>query len=84
MTDDRPIAEMLPEIERHVELGRTVYLKWTCPACGERAIANDPNRYCTQGYLHEEKKDGSPCGFLYRGDLFGYLVLGPMIPFSFQ
>jgi hypothetical protein len=34
---DREIGELLPEIERHVELGRTVYLKSTCPACGEHA-----------------------------------------------
>jgi hypothetical protein len=72
---DRPISEMLPEIERHVALGRTVFLKWVCPACGERAIDNKPNRFCTQGYRHEEKKDGSMCGCLYTGELFGYLLV---------
>jgi hypothetical protein len=72
---DRPIRDLIPEIERHVELGRVVLLKWVCPACGERVTSNDPNSYCTQGYVHEEKKDGTPCGQLYTGELFGYLLM---------
>src|SRR2546427_3468714 len=39
-----------------------------------RSIDNEPNRFCTEGYVHEEKKDGTPCGHLYTGDLFGYLL----------
>ena len=75
MDGDRPITEMLSEIEQLAESGALVFLKWSCPACGERVIANEPNRYCSLGYRHEEKKDGSPCGCLYTGTLFGYLLV---------
>ena len=75
MDGDREISELIPEIERLMDQGATVFLKWTCPGCGERVIANDADRFCTQGYRHEEKADGSPCGGFYTGTLFGYLVI---------
>lgn len=74
-TGDRPIQEMLPEIESLVQRGALVYLKWNCPQCGERCIDNIPNRYCRLGYRHEEKQDGSVCGAVYTGELFGYLLV---------
>ena len=52
-----------------------VYLKWTCPTCGERVTATEPNSYCLRGYYHEEKDDGSSCGALYTGTKFGMLLL---------
>lgn len=75
MDGDRPIREMRSEIEAHVEQGAFVFLKWTCPQCGERCIDDVPNRFCTQGYRHEEKADGSPCGGFCTGYLFGYLLV---------
>lgn len=38
MTDDRPMAEMLPEMEHHVGQGATVFPKWMCPAWGFRLV----------------------------------------------
>ena len=40
-----------------------------------KEVDNEPNRFCVEGYVHEEKKDGTPCGHLYTGDLYGYLLI---------
>lgn len=52
-----------------------LYVKWTCPGCGERVSADDPNSFHLGGYVHEE------CGTLYQGDAFGFMaVFGPGAP----
>jgi ribosomal protein S27AE len=77
MEGDRPIQVLLPEIEGILDKGRdsVVFLKWTCPRCGERAIAHVANKFCTQGYVHKQRHDGSPCGGIYLGSLFGYAIV---------
>jgi len=73
--NDFEIGEMLPALKKIVEQGDKFYLKWTCPACSERVTSNEPNMYETGGYFHQEKVDGSPCGKLYVGTKFNYLVI---------
>lgn len=74
---DAPIGEILDFMEKELEKypGSLFFLKWTCPACGERVTANDPNGYHAGGYKHEEKTDGSPCGAFYTGIRFGLLAI---------
>lgn len=52
-----------------------IWIKWTCPGCGERVTADEPNTFCTQGYLHTTREDGTPCGIPYDGHLFGLRLI---------
>lgn len=76
-----------PEI---VERGAQIFIKWTCPKCGERVISDDPMRIAQTGqlewrpgYQHTEREDGSPCGetvsvYTYRfGCMLMYSTLNP-------
>lgn len=45
-----------------------VFVKWTCPKCGERVMSGEANTYHSAGYLHED------CGFLYTGKFFGFMA----------
>jgi hypothetical protein len=61
----------------HVVAGTRVFIKWTCPACGERVTADDPMRLHPTGqlvwrpvYQHTERDDGSPCG--HTVDVYTY------------
>lgn len=46
-----------------------LYVKWTCPNCGERVVSTTANVFHKNGYLHED------CGHLYTGDLYGLLAV---------
>lgn len=46
-----------------------IYVKWTCPNCGDRVTCDTPNTFYTGGFLHDE------CGHLYTGDAFGYMLI---------
>lgn len=67
---DKPIEEIMAMMKqwRDTHPGAQCYLKWTCPGCGDRVTATEPNIYCVQGYRHDE------CGTVYHGHLFGLLV----------
>lgn len=54
--------------------GVKVYVKWTCPKCAERITSTEPNKFREGGYIHEERNDGSYCGFLYTRSTWGLLV----------
>ena len=41
----------------------TFFQKWTCGQCGERVTGNIPNKLFIEGH-HEERTDGSPCGYV--------------------
>lgn len=43
--------------------GGHALFKWTCQGCKERVTFNEPNAIYTQAH-HEEKLDGSPCGYV--------------------
>lgn len=51
--------------------GGIAWVKWTCPGCGERCVADLPFQIVLSGYVHTTKKDGSPCGVHYTGGLYG-------------
>jgi hypothetical protein len=77
---DKPITDMMDEINKWIEKGAEVYMKWTCPGCGERVASETANVHHTRGYRHGEKANGEFCGELYTGALFGYmLVLGAVL-----
>lgn len=61
------LAKELPPLARW-------WLKWTCPACGERVTADTANKIYPYGIQHTEKADGSWCGRLYSGHMFGVVV----------
>ncbi len=73
--NDYEIDDMLPRMNELIQDGCLVFLKWTCPSCGERVTSNQPNTYQTKGYQHEEKADGSLCGGLYMGTRFNYVMI---------
>jgi hypothetical protein len=60
---DHPLHECVALAEKYFNQGGTVYQKWTCGKCGERVMANEPNTFTELGH-HEEKADGSPCGYI--------------------
>jgi hypothetical protein len=66
---DKPIQELLRQIDGLADEGALCWLKWTCPGCGERAVSDVPNIYHVT-YAHDKGKDGSPCGAVYTGKLF--------------
>lgn len=74
---DVEVAELLPRIERVLTQFPTaqIYLKWTCPGCGDRVTAEEPNAFHTGGYDHVERENGTPCGSRYTGTQFGMLLV---------
>lgn len=56
-----------------MEAGTEVYVKWTCPSCGERVMADDACPKVDRGpglkfgvgmqpkYMHTTKANGDPC-----------------------
>ncbi len=61
--------ELLPMMETLIGQGFIVFVKWTCPQCGERVTSMEPNAFHTGGYRHDD------CGFLYTGDMFGIMMM---------
>lgn len=68
---DLPFDKLVVEMDKLLAKGYHVWVKWTCPDCGERATSNEPDVVHTGGYLHQEKADGTPCGAWYFGTVFG-------------
>lgn len=65
---DLTIDEAAREIIPLMNMGMTVFLKWTCPSCGERVVLDKALFYDQDGalvvpmaLLHTEKDDGTPC-----------------------
>lgn len=63
-TQDYAIDVIIKAMDEMIEKGFDVYVKWTCDKCGERCTSNIPNVYNTGGYIHEEREDGTVCGYL--------------------
>lgn len=61
--NDYPISVIQASMQKQVDRGCTTFWKWTCGGCGERVTANEPDTVLTMA-MHEEKLDGSPCGFI--------------------
>jgi len=73
--NDYEIGDMLPRMNELIQDGCLIYLKWTCPACGERVTSTEANSYQTGGYLHDEKMNDEPCGATYYGTKFNYVMI---------
>jgi hypothetical protein len=60
-----PLEECARGVDRFLRAnpGSAFYQKWTCGGCGERVTGSTPNKLFTLGH-HEEKADGSPCGYV--------------------
>lgn len=68
---DLPSAQLLAEMERVLTEHPTaeLYVKWTCPDCGERVTSDTANTFHAGGYRHEG------CGGFYDGDRFGFMAV---------
>lgn len=75
--NDIDIQEVLRQIDEIIDQHpyALVFLKWTCPGCGERVMANEPNSYAGGGYVHEQKADGALCGSSYSGTRYGFTLI---------
>lgn len=65
---DLTIDEAAREIISLKNIDATVFLKWTCPSCGERVVLDKALYYNRDGalvvpmaLLHTEKDDGTLC-----------------------
>jgi hypothetical protein len=73
--NDLPTEEIIGMMQDLSSKGFACFVKWVCEACGERVTCNEPNIFFTEGYTHEEKGDGSPCGHTSFPDKFGLMVM---------
>lgn len=48
---DYPIEEVLANIEKQAALGFLCFVKYTCDGCGARNTSDEPNTFCTKGYV---------------------------------
>jgi hypothetical protein len=71
LPNDVHIDELMPQMNVILEEfpNSLLYLKWTCPTCGERATAETANTYHTDGYVHAD------CGGWYHGKYFGFMAV---------
>lgn len=69
---DKPIIDILKQMNDIAAMGGQAWIKWTCPKCGERCVADESNKIHTGGYEH------AGCGGIYQGNVFGLLVLLPI------
>ncbi len=77
---DQPIEQVLETMHLVMAFGLDAYLRWTCPKCQERVLADQPNVYHATGYRHTARADGTPCGGVYQDRLFGLAVAVPDMP----
>lgn len=73
MMNDPHVMDVVRKANALIREGGTVYFKWTCQACGQRATCVEPNALHTS-YLHED------CGAetkTINGDLGFLLVIKP-------
>ena len=89
--DDIDAQELCNLVGPLIDHGDKVYIKWTCPACGERVTATDqlqtikgydskPAVLLHQYYRHDEKANGAPCGESVTAQTgrFGILVVSTL------
>lgn len=75
---DLPLEQIKATMDMILAQGGQAWIKWTCPKCGERVVSDEEGCIHLDGYLHTEKADGSECGGVYEGKLFGLLVALPL------
>src|SRR5260370_28532217 len=65
---DVAVDELLRLMDEVMAAGAiAVYVKWTCPRCGDRVVADAACSFHPEGYTHTTRADGTPCGHLYVG-----------------
>jgi hypothetical protein len=79
---DQPFDVTLQRMEELIQRGAVVFVKWTCPGCGERCMSDVPNSICATGYYHTEKHDGTRCGTPYTGGEHGMYGLVAIMPLA--
>ena len=71
---DLPLPEIARQmasiLDSHPPGHARVYIKWTCPRCGERCISGTPNLINTS-YKHDDEH----CGAIYTGQQYGLMVI---------
>lgn len=70
MYTDHPLHVIQASMQEWVDRGAITFFKWTCRGCGERVTSNEPNTVTTKA-KHEEKEDGSYCGFITDCEVVG-------------
>lgn len=74
-SNDLDVDELQVRMTVYLRAGYNCYVKWTCPTCGERVVADESNTINLGGYRHTERLDGSPCGATYQGSRFGFVAV---------
>lgn len=69
LTTDELLEEMEAVLARYPSA--KLFVKWTCPKCGERVTSTDANTFHSKGFYHDEDN----CGALYTGPYWGYAAM---------
>jgi rubrerythrin len=67
--------ELIKMMDQLIKGGNEVFVKWTCPKCGDRCIANEKNTFNVSGYIHETRENGERCDTHYNGDQWGLMAI---------
>jgi len=66
---DRPVEEIARQADAQIQLGFTIWQKWTCQHCGSRQTMAEPNLLFRSGICQECGKQSTieVCGFMLAG-----------------
>jgi len=70
---DLTVAELLERVERLINIGYSVHVKFTCQNCHSRQVSNTQNGLHTGGYTCEE------CGQLTHPKRYGFMLVAPFV-----
>lgn len=70
MEGDLSVGELIPRMEKLINQGFQVFVKFNCQYCGSRQTSDTPNTFFTEGYYCEE------CGRLSKPETFGFAIIG--------
>ena len=80
MSDFESVQELIAAADRLIARGFQIWIKWTCPRCGDRCCADEPNTFCAHGYRHSTRENGEPCGHHYNGQRYGLMAATAIKP----
>lgn len=66
---DKPVEEIARQADVQIQLGFTIWQKWTCQHCGSRQTMAEPNLLFRSGNCQECGKTSTieVCGFMLAG-----------------
>ena len=66
---DRPVEEIARQADAQIQLGFTIWQKWTCAHCGSRQTMEEPNLLYRSGKCQAcgEVSTITVCGFMLAG-----------------